>query len=655
MLMVMLCTIWSTASAQDSAHYEPRWWLGVGGGYGTTLASGEIVALGFDPSCGTITKGSGSFFSGLLLLERHELFGSDWRGQIRAGVRRSQTTLEATDAPPQLISRPDGSVVEAIVGQRMETDRTNLDLALLGVIPFGRATVHVGVGGSSVLAHSERHLQVAVAPEDLLLVNNQRTFELGNGELLSPSLGLGLLAGFGYDFPLARSSRLVLVPELQLYVPLKNEVEGMSEFRIGLGATIRFALDDTTITPSVIDTTPPHVALRPPTVAMTTIPSTVGVEIDEYDSLEVLPLLNRIFFERESVEIPGRYHLLTRRESGRFTGAELTGSALDVYHDILNIIGKRMAETPRATLRITGTRSGSERTADLTRGRAEAVRRYLVETWGIAERRITVRGGATPAQAVRENTPQGEEENARAEIESNDPTILSPWLRVFTQRVATPPELVFQPGVVRGDAPVAQWQLNITRSDSSTWRLFSGTGVPPASIRWDWRSSEGDLPTLPISLRYNFTAVDTAGGSTSTGVKIIPITYNVSRDTLHHRVGDSTIESYSLLLFDYDSASVSRSDRPLLEAIAERVGPGARVTIIGYTDSLGEADYNRRLATSRARSVAARLETLVPRTVRITVDESGGEFERFPYNTPEGRQHCRTVFIFVRTPVPPRP
>lgn len=658
MAACVFCLLQNVALAQDSTRPEPRWWMGGGGGVGLVSVPeswGEIVAPGFDPDCGTITGGSGSFWSAGAVLERRDLFGMRW--QLRAGVRSSSATLNATSSPPQPIARFDGSVVDAVVGQRLETSRTDLGLALLALLPVERwFTLHGGIEFSRALVHNERHLQVALSPSDLLLVNNQRTFELGNGELIPPAqLGGGVLLGAALELPISR--RGVVSPEVQVLVPIFNEVDlgSLRSLRLGAGFTLRFALDNPLPPDPAPDTAKPPPPLRPPIVEMMTQPSTVGVQIDEYDSVEVLPLLNRVFFERGSAVIPERYHALTRRESGRFTGDDLGGSALDVYHDLLNIIGRRMGETPRATLRIVGYRAGSESGAGLTRDRAEAVRRYLVETWGIAERRITVRGGATPPQAARENTREGEEENARIEIESSDPVILSPWVRVFTQRVATPPELVFRPAVRAGDAPLARWQLDITQSDGTVWRSFSSSGAPPESIRWDWRSSSGELPSLPISLRYSFFASDTAAHSTGTGERIIPITYNVSRDTLHYLAGDSTIESYSLLLFDYDSASVSQSDGPLLEAIAGAIRPGAKVTVIGYTDSLGDADYNRRLAVARASAVASRLEALIPRTVRVVVDERGGERERFSYSTPEGRAHCRTVFILVRTPVPPRP
>ena len=117
------------------------------------------------------------------------------------------------------------------------------------------------------------------------------------------------------------------------------------------------------------------------------------------------------------------------------------------------------------------------------------------------------------------------------------------------------------------------------------------------------------------------------------------------------RRNDTSIKIYSLLLFDYDSPKVSASDKVLLSAIGADIAERSVVRITGYTDSLGEASHNLELANQRAEETAKILRTLVPRSVSVVAGKEGGEHERFPYSTPEGRSHCRTVVIEVRTPL----
>ncbi len=122
------------------------------------------------------------------------------------------------------------------------------------------------------------------------------------------------------------------------------------------------------------------------------------------------------------------------------------------------------------------------------------------------------------------------------------------------------------------------------------------------------------------------------------------------QEKLLERQQDTIIESYSLLLFAYNSPEVSRADRALLAAIASRVGPGARVRFTGFTDSLGDSTLNRDLAFERASNAAAIFSDQVV-NVDVSVNPEGGESERYPSELPEGRSYNRTVIIEVRTPI----
>jgi peptidoglycan-associated lipoprotein len=64
--------------------------------------------------------------------------------------------------------------------------------------------------------------------------------------------------------------------------------------------------------------------------------------------------------------------------------------------------------------------------------------------------------------------------------------------------------------------------------------------------------------------------------------------------------------------FEYDSAELRESDRPVLDRFASVVGeyyPGALVTVEGFTDPSGSAAYNQRLGLRRAESVKEYLGT----------------------------------------------
>ena len=105
-------------------------------------------------------------------------------------------------------------------------------------------------------------------------------------------------------------------------------------------------------------------------------------------------------------------------------------------------------------------------------------------------------------------------------------------------------------------------------------------------------------------------------------------------------LGDTQIERYQLILFDFNDVTVSGANTKLLSLIRSRITPTTQVRIIGATDVLGSSEYNADLSLRRAREVARQLQ--VP-AARIT---GSGEIEaRFDNTLPEGRAYNRTVIV----------
>jgi len=646
MLVSMACV----AFAQSDSMRPTPTIVGAFASVAPTLAAARLVLPGFTDECGTLRDGRGLAVRGGLLVEFP--LANLISFSVRPHVEVRSTRLQSTIPIALPVAREDGSVVDGAVDQRL--DLQAFILALGAAVEYGigsgwriktglRLERHIGLNGS--------HAQVAIAPDNLLLSNNQRVLTLSEGELLNAStIGASIDIGASYSLPI--SERTWISPELLLSLPLTSESRDgeLRTFGIHVGASMRTALTVRAVVP------PPLPQPPRPAVAATirTHPPVVSVTVTEYDSTEVLPLLNQVFFDQGSDAISRRYRTIDQEQALRFDKRDSMlreGSALDVYHQVLNIVGRRLQEQVGSTLRINGYRNGRELDPQLGLRRAESLRRYLVGVWGIAPRRISVMGGGLPPNPARESSEGGFEENARAELIPSDPNITGPWVRIHTQGIATPSSVVFFPNST-AEAGIARWSIHIVQRDSQPWRTLSGVGPPPDSIVWLWMSDEGSMPTYPLQLAYRFQIVDNAGQVGTTDLTPIDVSYVSSRQRLEHRENDSTVESFSLLLFNFDRPEVTAADGELLKAICSRIGSGARVRIIGYTDSLGDASYNRSLAAARARDAATIVRSLVPGDVHVVVDEEhGGEWERFPYSTPEGRSHCRTVFIEVRTPV----
>ncbi len=112
---------------------------------------------------------------------------------------------------------------------------------------------------------------------------------------------------------------------------------------------------------------------------------------------------------------------------------------------------------------------------------------------------------------------------------------------------------------------------------------------------------------------------------------------------------DSSVTLSSDILFGFDTSSISDAAQTEIGKIVEDVPDGASVTITGYTDDVGEDDYNEKLATERAQAV----EKVLAR-VRIDLDltaEGRGAADPVAPNAkggednPEGRAKNRRVEI----------
>ncbi len=638
----------------DSSAAPPPFRFGAFGGIGPTFLFSSLSIPGFE-DCTDFDGGAGSRLAFGGLFELPSAAGLTLQARLGLLLEKGELTREF-DAGPVLGTGGVGQA-RAIIRNVLSVTRSSLDLGVGVLYPVsGRFGLRLGLDLARTLGLDETYTQVAVAPDDLLFAEGKREQRIMSGEIHAPApLSLGATAGASYDVPISRAS--LLSPEISFSLPITGELSdgSLRSASLTFGLALRFGFPAERAPDSV---KPPDPIVPPDTPivgnpvlrpVMTTDPDTVRVTIRESDSIEYLPLLNQVYFAHNSYELEGRYKRIATGEREYFGYDQLVGSALDVYRHILNIIGYRMTRYPDAKLTLTGYRNGRESDRELTKRRAESIRDYIVNVWEISPRRISVRGGGMPPNASRETVVEGFEENSRVEISSDEPNITGPVVRRHTRRDANPPAITFYPKV-ETEAGLKEWLLEVKES-RRPWKAFRGGSALPDSIVWNWRSDSGDLPTLPMRLAYRLLVRDSAGQQATIVPRDVDVRYTSRRDTGVVFENDSLVETYSLLLFNFDSRKVSEADNHLLRAISSNIKAGALLRFTGYTDSLGESSYNRDLANARAREAARIFRTYIPRNVMLIVSDEGGERQRFPYSTPEGRAHCRTVIIEVRTPI----
>jgi outer membrane protein OmpA-like peptidoglycan-associated protein len=370
------------------------------------------------------------------------------------------------------------------------------------------------------------------------------------------------------------------------------------------------------------------------------------VRIEEWETEESFPLLPYVYFDEGDAKLEKTAQkMLGLAQIQRFNEDSLPSSTLDIYRDMINIIGSRLKKN-QAIIEITGTNNtlNEEKKAGLSEQRALAVKDYLQKTWGIPSARIKIAARALPEQPANNTYADGQTENRRAEISSPAYSVMQPVFKKTTEITANPPIIEIQPGIQSNNG-LQSWQINLSQG-GRILQTYSGTdSLPRQALRWSLYStplSPGDEPLI-----IDFTATDTNGRKEAVRqeLKVEQITLRKKRQELKN---DMRIERFSLLLFDFNSAILDKSNKQLLNQIRERIQPASRVTIAGYADRTGEASYNQELARKRCREVQNYLGLPDNRTKLLPYGSTEFLFEN---DTPQGRSYSRTVRITIETPV----
>jgi outer membrane protein OmpA-like peptidoglycan-associated protein len=171
-------------------------------------------------------------------------------------------------------------------------------------------------------------------------------------------------------------------------------------------------------------------------------------------------------------------------------------------------------------------------------------------------------------------------------------------------------------------------------------------GKVPANIDWTISASSLVDPAKSSLIQYEL-EVETASGGNSLVVGV-PLQINTVTiaDRRTSRVNGFEVERFSLILFDFDKASIDAGNKRIVDIIRSRTTERSQVEISAYTDRTGDAQYNKRLAERRAQAAKEALQ--IPGASARGVGE---DILLYDNNLPEGRFYCRTVVIVVRTPL----
>lgn len=379
------------------------------------------------------------------------------------------------------------------------------------------------------------------------------------------------------------------------------------------------------------------------------------LEFQMYTMLDESALSSSVFFETGQSGLAKRYITLGSAEEARGFDDATLKTAIDRHRHTLNLIGKRLDRNPGAAITITGCNSdhGVEKgNLDLSRRRAETVRNYLKDVWGIDLSRMKIEARNLPVRPAGRDVLGGRAENQRVEILFDDPGLQASMIEEFIQPVNSP-EIRVKPEIT-AEYGTESWVLALF-SDKEVIKAYKGTGdLKPQFTFGPVELGKGKLSNLGTLYSY-LKVTDNAGETREIsieGCRIKTSKKPIIQELLEppggslliepERIGIEevlSIESSPLLNAVYFDAGASEIPNRysafknreeasafeeselkgtlekyhhLLNVIGKRLNahPGSRITIVGCNSDSGVEKGNLDLSRARAKSVSQYLNEI---------------------------------------------
>ncbi len=510
------------------------------------------------------------------------------------------------------------------------------------------------------------------SPKGALQENGSGIMDRTDKNIFGAGLQAAFTGGLCYDIPLTQSRAWTLSLETLYSYGLadvaKNFTWDANSLRAGISLRWTPEMQEPVIReqvePEMKDTV---IEIKEETVEITPVKEPVvdvnayspdepyrvmdNIKMEEFLTTNTLPMLNYVFFDENSAKIPPRYNILTPGEVSAFrSDSSIYGSAMDTYHNVLNIIGIRMAAGSSGKITVTGCNSGTgseENNLALSRERAEAVKNYLVDVWGIAPSRINTTARGLPENPSNNIVEDGIAENRRVEIRSDVAALISPVVINDTSLIISPGSII-----IRSDAnnmvKVKEWSLQFMYNGNII-KEINGNGDFPKEINIQPKGL-GLKDYDDGRILYVMTVTDSNDRQLRTPVKMIKLDRVTIKDKLKASTEDKHIDRYSLILFDFDKYQINEANRRIIDFIKSRLHDNSTVIVEGFTDYLGDENYNLQLSVNRAKAAAEALKS-GSRDIPVTYEGFGESKPLYDNSLPEGRFFNRTVNVIVETPI----
>ncbi|OGU12651.1 MAG: hypothetical protein A2X61_10895 [Ignavibacteria bacterium GWB2_35_12] len=637
--------------------------IGISGAYGLSFQVANFQNLpGVSSCCPNYSGGSGTAFSFGPLLKFN--ISQDAFIDTRLLYYYYSGLMNESESINLII---DGESQEGIFDYNLKSDIHIISLEpTAGYKITNNFNASAGLSLGFLISGKYDSYEQLVKPENRGTFNNgRRTRNDTSGKIPDVnSFQAGIKLGLAYKFPLDSYSDWYLSPEINYIFHFTNIATDINwkTNSLTLGVSIAGKMFSET-KPMSIPPSPPPLPVLPefPAPQKTDVDITaikldsnnnelslLYLKLEDIVTLNMRPLLNYIFFDKVSSEIPERYIKLTTEQARDFNLKSIHDlDAMQTYYQILNLVGKKLYDNPDYHIKLIGTNSGIGREKDnkeLSLARAEAVKTYFTDIWKIPEEQLGVEARNLPEDYSTPKEYDAWEENRRVEILPSNKSILEPILTLDTIPNPEKVKFRFYP-IVTNPSEIEKWKIEISTGNNLI-ETIEGKGQIPNSV--EWTPTEKDFLNIEAvnEIMYRLTVNDNDGDSIQSRLKKIPLEKVTIEKKRQEGLVGKNVEYYRLILFNFGKTNLLEEHSNIIDYIKRRINPDAKVTVTGYTDKIGNFATNKQIATKRAKEAAKLLGIEDADIIGI-----GEESLLYDNSLPEGRFYCRTVNITLEMPI----
>ncbi len=649
-VFIILTGAQATLKGQEVTYSKASFWMGLSAGANYNLYQGSTQKLNSDmTSLAVFHNGTGAGFYIAPLLEYY-------RPESRWGLML-QLGYDNRGGKFSTVYTPCNCPADLLVNLSYFTIEPSLRLA-----PF-KSAFYLFAGPRFAINVSKKFTYQMGANPDIEGDEDEPEVKGDMSDVHKYRISMQI--GLGVDIPISsyeKRTQFVMSPFITYHpyfgqAPRSIESWNINTIRVG----IAFKFGRGHKNPVQYVEPAPIVRVTPEPDVLFTVYSPKNIPV-ERKVTETFPLLNYIFFDIGSAEIPDRYVKLRRDQVSDFKEDNLKtvastdalnrpGREMVVYYNVLNILGDRMGKNPWTIINLVGSSEKGKADGLLM---AESVKRYLVDVFSIESSRISIEGRDKPKipseqpggtiqldllrQGDRRVTIESGSENLLMEFQNGPEAPLRP-IEIFTRQEA-PLDSYVTFIVEGGNKVLDSWSMEIRdeKGDVQKYGPFvrEKVSIPGKSILG--ARPEGDFTVIMVGKTKNDKII-----RKEALVHIALWSTPIVEDGMRFSV-----------VFDFNRANTIEIYRKYLTDIVTPMIPlNGTVMIHGYTDIIGDENHNLELSLARANEVRSIIEQALTKADRTDVsfkvygfgeDESLAQFgNKFP----EERFYNRTVIIDI--------